>query len=89
MTKYYYKTHNKLKEYLQCFINAYNFSKRLKVLQGLAVFDYINICWQNEPERFISDPRHMIPVTYRFSNPKSYAKAKLVLPMESLHLGHA
>ena len=37
--KYYYKTHEKLKEHLQSFIKAYNFGKSLKALKGLTVFD--------------------------------------------------
>ena len=63
--KFHYKTHDNLKEHLKSFIDAYNFAKRLKALKGLTVFDFINKCWQNEPERFNNDPRHMIPVTYR------------------------
>lgn len=62
--KYHYETHDKLKQHLQCFIDAYNFAKRLKALKGLTVFDYINKCWLNEPDRFKHDPRHTFPVTY-------------------------
>ena len=65
LKKCHYLTHDKLKEHLQCFVDTYNYSKRLKALRGLTVFDYINKCWQNEPERFKTDPRHMIPVTYK------------------------
>ena len=65
LEKCYYQTHDKFKEHLQCFVDTYNYSKRLKALRGLTVFDYINKCWQNEPERFKTDPRHMIPVTYK------------------------
>ena len=57
--KYYYETHEKLKDHLQSFIEAYNFGKRLKALKGLTVFDYINKCWNEEPERFKFNPRHM------------------------------
>ena len=62
--KHYYKTHDNLKEHLRSFIDAYNFAKRLKAHKGLTVFDYINKCWLNVPDRFKTDPRHMIPVTY-------------------------
>ena len=40
--KYYYKTHENLKEHLKSLIDAYNFAKRLKALNGLTVFDFIN-----------------------------------------------
>jgi transposase InsO family protein len=56
--KYYYESHEQLKEHLQNFVNAYNFAKRLKTLKGLTPCGYIIKCWQNEPERFILDPNH-------------------------------
>ena len=37
--KYYYKSHDRLKEHLQTFIDAYNFAKRLKTLNGLTVLN--------------------------------------------------
>ena len=57
--KYYYETHQKLKEHLQSFIDAYNFGKRLKALKGLTVFDYINKCWNVEPDNFKTNPLHL------------------------------
>ena len=62
--KYHYETHDKLNEHLQHFIEAYNFGKRLKALKGLTVFDYINKCWQQEPNRFKSNPVHMFAGLY-------------------------
>ena len=56
--KYYYETHNHLKEHLQAFLMAYNFAKRLKTLKGLTPYEYICKCWQKEPERFTANPYH-------------------------------
>jgi hypothetical protein len=56
--KYYYQTHQHLKEHLQAFLMAYNFAKRLKTLSGLTPYEYIGYCWQHEPERFTMNPYH-------------------------------
>jgi transposase-like protein len=56
--KYYYQSHEQLKDHLQNFINAYNFAKRLKTLKGLTPYEYIIKCWQNEPKRFNVNPNH-------------------------------
>jgi transposase InsO family protein len=58
MKKYHYETHDHLKAHLHAFLMAYNFAKRLKTLKGLIPYEYICQCWQNEPERFISNPHH-------------------------------
>lgn len=56
--RYHYDNHQQLKEHLYNFLNAYNFAKRLKTLQGLTPYEYIIKCWQKEPERFKVDPNH-------------------------------
>jgi transposase InsO family protein len=56
--KYYYQTHQHLKEHLQTFQMAYNFAKRLKTLKGLTPYEYICHCWQKAPERFPVNPYH-------------------------------
>jgi transposase InsO family protein len=56
--KYYYETHDHLKEHLHAFLMAYNFAKRLKTLKGLTPYEYICKCWQQEPERFTVNPVH-------------------------------
>ena len=56
--RYYYENHQQLREHLHNFLNAYNFAKRLKTLQGLTPFEYIIKCWQKEPERFKINPAH-------------------------------
>ena len=59
--RFYYETHNELREHLANFVAAYNFAKRLKTLQGLTPYEFICKCWIKEPQRFTSNPRHQIP----------------------------
>ena len=59
--RYHYSTHVQLREHIKTFVNAYNFSKRLKTLRGLTVFEYINKCWTKQPKRFINNPSHHFP----------------------------
>lgn len=54
-------SHHQLREHLDTFINAYNFAKRLKTLRGLTVFEYVNKCWTDQPNRFINNPVHHFP----------------------------
>ena len=56
--RYYYQTHQQLKEHLQIFLTAYNFAKRLKTLKGLTAYEFIIKCWQNEKKRFKINPHH-------------------------------
>jgi transposase-like protein len=59
--KYYYQTHQHLKEHLHAFLMAYNFAKRLKTLRGLTPYEYICQCWHKEPDRFTINPyRHTL-----------------------------
>ena len=58
VTKYHYETHQHLREHLNAFVNAYNFARRLKALQGLTPYEFIINQWQKEPERFIVNPTH-------------------------------
>jgi transposase-like protein len=57
--RYYYDTHQQLREHLATFLMAYNFAKRLKSLKGFTPFEYICQQWQKQPERFLSDPSHL------------------------------
>ncbi len=59
--RYHYTSHQQLKEHLQTFIDAYNFAKRLKTLKGLTVFEFVNKCWTEEPNRFNINPAHHFP----------------------------
>ena len=56
--RYYYETHEQLKEHLKLFLTAYNFARRLKMLNGLTAYEYIVKCWQNDKERFKIYPNH-------------------------------
>jgi transposase InsO family protein len=56
--KYYYQSHDELKQHLQTFLMAYNFAKRLKTLKGLTPYEYICKIWTTEPERFTINPIH-------------------------------
>jgi len=56
--RYYYNSHDQLRQHLYAFVNAYNFAKRLKALKGLTPYEFIINIWQLEPERFSIDPYH-------------------------------
>jgi len=56
--KFYYQTHQHLKEHLQTFLMAYNFAKRLKTLKGLTPYQFICAAWQKDPDRFTLNPIH-------------------------------
>ena len=47
--RYYYDTHQQLREHLTTFLMAYNFAKRLKTLKGLTPFEFICRQWQQQP----------------------------------------
>jgi transposase InsO family protein len=55
---YHYENHDQLREHLAAFLNAYNFAKRLKTLSGLTPYQHICLCFQNEPQRFTTNPHH-------------------------------
>ena len=59
--RYHYESHDRLREHLQTFLDAYNFAKRLKSLRGLTVFEFIIEKWTSETERFRLHPDHLIP----------------------------
>jgi hypothetical protein len=50
--RFYYETHDQLRGHLGDFINACNFARRLKTLNGLTPYEYICKIWTKEPERF-------------------------------------
>lgn len=56
--RYYYDSHERLRDHLQTFIQAYNFAKRLKSLKGLTPFEHICQTWTSEPNRFRLNPIH-------------------------------
>ncbi len=54
--RYYYQTHEQLKEHLQTFLMAYNFAKLLKTLRRLTPYQFICQSWQKQPLRFKINP---------------------------------
>ena len=54
--RYFYQTHSQLRQRLEAFIQAYNFAKRLKTLQGRSPYEYICDRWRETPERFHENP---------------------------------
>ncbi len=49
--RYYYDSHDQLRQHLGDFVAAYNFGRRLKTLKGLTPYEAICKAWQNEPDR--------------------------------------
>jgi transposase InsO family protein len=58
---YHYQSHAHLREHLATFLDAYNFAKHLKALNGLTSYQFICSRWQIEPLRFKSNPHHLSP----------------------------
>ncbi|WP_031194341.1 IS481 family transposase [Mesorhizobium sp. L2C066B000] len=56
--RFYYESHDQLRQHLADFVLAYNFGRRLKTLKGLTPFEYICKIWTKEPERFRLHPTH-------------------------------
>ena len=58
---YYYDSQTSLQEHLQTFIDAYNFAKRLKSLNGLTPWEFIVKVWKSNPKSFKikSDPYNL------------------------------
>jgi len=54
--RYYYDSHDQLRQHLAAFLDAYNFATRLKTLKGLTPFESICKAWTNKPDRFKHEP---------------------------------
>jgi len=54
--RYHYDSHHQLRQHMQIFLDAYNFAKRLKTLNGLTPFETVCKAWRKEPNRFKYDP---------------------------------
>jgi transposase InsO family protein len=54
--RYYYQSHDHLKQHLHTFLMAYNFAKHLKTLKGLTPYEYICKIWTAQPGRFTINP---------------------------------
>ncbi len=59
--RYYYDSHEQLRQHLDDFVSAYNFGRRLKTLKGLTPYEFICKTWTAEPKRFTLNPIHQMP----------------------------
>jgi hypothetical protein len=59
--RFHYESHEQLRTHLADFMDAYNFARRLKTLNGLTPYEYIVKIWTSEPDRFIVNPIHQMP----------------------------
>ena len=62
--RYHYDSHDQLRTHLHLFVDAYNHARRLKTLRGLTPTEFILNAWTKEPNRFRTDPSHLIPGPY-------------------------
>jgi hypothetical protein len=61
LQRFYYESHQQLRQHLADFVAAYNFGRRLKTLKGLTLFEYICKSWTSQPERFILNSLQQMP----------------------------
>jgi transposase InsO family protein len=54
--RYFYDTHDQLRDPLRDFVDAYNFARRLKTLKGLTPYEFVCKAWNSEPKRFTVNP---------------------------------
>jgi transposase-like protein len=59
--RYHYDSHQQLEGHLRDFIQAYNYARRLKTLNGLTPYEFLCKTWTSEPERFTINPIHQMP----------------------------
>jgi transposase InsO family protein len=57
--RYHYENRAQLEAHLAVFLDAYNFAKRLKTLNGLTPHEYVCAVWTKEPDRFTFNPTHL------------------------------
>lgn len=58
--RYHYNTRGQLAAHLAAFLDAYNFARRLKTLNGLTPYEAICNAWAKDPDRFSLDPTHLM-----------------------------
>jgi transposase InsO family protein len=59
--RFYYESHEQLRQHLADFVAAYNFGRRLKTLKGLTPYEQICKIWTSQSERFILNPLQQMP----------------------------
>ncbi|MDR2268149.1 MAG: integrase core domain-containing protein [Holosporaceae bacterium] len=63
LKRYHYSSHDQLHEHLKTFIDAYNFAKRLKTLNGLTPYEFIINQLENSPTIFKINPSSILDHT--------------------------
>ena len=59
--RYHYDNHDQLPSQLCDFLDAYNYARRLKTLNGLTPYEYVYKIRTFEPDRSIVIPIHRMP----------------------------
>jgi hypothetical protein len=59
--RYFYETHDELRNHLRDFVDAYNFARRLKTIKGLTAYEFICKAWTSQPHRFTISPLQKMP----------------------------
>ena len=59
--RFYYESHEQLRQHLTDFVAAYNFGRRLKTLNGLTPYEHICKTWTSQPKRFTLNPLQQMP----------------------------
>jgi transposase InsO family protein len=59
--RYFYETHDQLRAHLRDFVDAYNFARRLKTLNGLTPYEFVCKVWTSQPQRFKITPLQKMP----------------------------
>ncbi|MDG4898467.1 integrase core domain-containing protein, partial [Mesorhizobium sp. WSM4976] len=59
--RFYYESHDQLRQHLADFVAAYNYGRRLKTLKGLTPYESICKAWASQPERFWLNPLQQMP----------------------------
>lgn len=57
----HYDNHDQLRCHLSDVLNANNYARRLKTLDGLTPYENICKIWTSEADRFILNPIHLMP----------------------------
>lgn len=52
--RFYYESHDQLRQHLADFVAAYNFARRLKTLKGLTPYEFICEAWPHSPNDSLS-----------------------------------
>ena len=59
--RYHDARHDQLRSHLADFLNAYNFARRAKTLNGLTPYEHICEIWTSEPDRVVLKPIRQMP----------------------------